>query len=74
MSRRERQVMPHSPRGSCGQGAVGMYLVLLPVARQERKDSKMELLVEDQTVLAPTVCGYGLIHQRLYQLNSLSGW
>lgn len=52
--------MPHSPRGSCGQGAVGMYLVLLPVARQARKDSKTELLVEDETVLAPTLCGYGL--------------
>ena len=52
--------MPHSPRSSCGQGAAGMYLVPLPVARHERKDSKTELLVEDQTGLVPALCGYGL--------------
>lgn len=49
-----------TPRGSRGQGAAGTYLAPLPVARHERKGSKMELLVEDQTGLAPAPCGYGL--------------
>lgn len=43
--------MPHSSRGSCGQGAAGTSLGTLPVARQEREDSKMELLVEAQAGL-----------------------
>lgn len=50
--------MPHSSRDSCGQGAAGTYLSPLPVARRERKGTKRELLVEDQTGLVPALGGY----------------
>lgn len=51
--------MPHSSRllrAGCCRHVPGP----LPVARHERKDSEMELLVADQTGLVPALCGHGL--------------
>lgn len=46
---------PEAPAAGCRGHVPGP----LTVARNERKGSKPELLVEDQAGLAPALCGYG---------------